>query len=426
MTTMRFVVMRRFFFSSRRRHTRLQGDWSSDVCSSDLPAGAGGISICTGSDYYKFNYNWVCGNLSTGDGGGFAQMGFSSHGDIEHNSILFNQSTNPTIPTNGGGLLIMGAPDVDPACGATTDLDCLPPTPSAPSDGTGPGLVINANLIMGNGAESGSGGGIRLQAVNGGDVLAFPTTPSNWYGVTVTNNIITNSVAGWDGAGISLVDALSVNIINNTIASNDTTASSGVLFNTLGAPIASSQGPCPVARNPDGTCPAPWTTSTPQPAGVVAIQNSSQLFANLPATGITCPAGHYQGTTAANGTCARVSYPELYNNVIWDNRVFNITVGALGTGTINQQNTVALVPTLNQTATGQCVSSTNYWDIGVRGDTGPGNHGSGVTLNPLYSVLTSTSGDCSSHTAGGAPPLSPVRHSARPSPRHRPRSWAWV
>src|SRR5256885_11196907 len=28
-----------FFFSSRRRHTRLQGDWSSDVCSSDLVAG---------------------------------------------------------------------------------------------------------------------------------------------------------------------------------------------------------------------------------------------------------------------------------------------------------------------------------------------------------------------------------------------------
>src|SRR5437762_11050395 len=27
-----------FFFSSRRRHTRYIGDWSSDVCSSDLPA----------------------------------------------------------------------------------------------------------------------------------------------------------------------------------------------------------------------------------------------------------------------------------------------------------------------------------------------------------------------------------------------------
>src|SRR6266487_6377678 len=28
-----------FFFSSRRRHTRCTGDWSSDVCSSDLLAG---------------------------------------------------------------------------------------------------------------------------------------------------------------------------------------------------------------------------------------------------------------------------------------------------------------------------------------------------------------------------------------------------
>src|SRR5262249_59800427 len=27
-----------FFFSSRRRHTRLVSDWSSDVCSSDLHA----------------------------------------------------------------------------------------------------------------------------------------------------------------------------------------------------------------------------------------------------------------------------------------------------------------------------------------------------------------------------------------------------
>src|SRR5688500_19911572 len=30
--------MRSFFFASRRRHTMLQGDWSSDVCSSDLDA----------------------------------------------------------------------------------------------------------------------------------------------------------------------------------------------------------------------------------------------------------------------------------------------------------------------------------------------------------------------------------------------------
>ena len=29
-------MYRLFFFSSRRRHTRLVRDWSSDVCSSDL------------------------------------------------------------------------------------------------------------------------------------------------------------------------------------------------------------------------------------------------------------------------------------------------------------------------------------------------------------------------------------------------------
>src|SRR5437016_14568672 len=31
-----FVCIYLFFFSSRRRHTRLVSDWSSDVCSSDL------------------------------------------------------------------------------------------------------------------------------------------------------------------------------------------------------------------------------------------------------------------------------------------------------------------------------------------------------------------------------------------------------
>src|SRR6266850_4754783 len=36
-----------FFFSSRRRHTRLQGDWSSDVCSSDLKANPDKINMAS-------------------------------------------------------------------------------------------------------------------------------------------------------------------------------------------------------------------------------------------------------------------------------------------------------------------------------------------------------------------------------------------
>src|SRR5690606_40906289 len=34
-------LLRLFFFSSRRRHTRFSRDWSSDVCSSDLSYGYG-------------------------------------------------------------------------------------------------------------------------------------------------------------------------------------------------------------------------------------------------------------------------------------------------------------------------------------------------------------------------------------------------
>ena len=224
-------------------------------------------------------------------------------------------------------------------------------------------------------------------------MVSFPLNPEQWYSVNVTNNIIANNVAGWDGGGVSLLDTLAANIVNNTLISNDTTASSGVLFNTLGAPLASSQGPCPPGQiDPaTGLCRVQVTTSTPQPAGLVSIQNSATLVANLPAT-ITCPAGHYAGTTASNGTCRQYSYPVLTNDVFWQNRVFNITVGSFGPGTLNQQHVVTLVPTLNQTATGSCQTGASYWDIGVRGDTGPGNHGSGITLNPTYSVLTSTSG----------------------------------
>ena len=135
-------------------------------------SGGGGVSICTGNDYYKFNYNWVCGNVSAGEGGGLVHLGYIFNGDIEHNSILFNQSSNPTIPTNGGGIMVQGTPDTDPVCPGVADADC----PPGLSDGTGPGLVINANLIQGNSADSGSGGGIRLQQVNGTEVATFNQT----------------------------------------------------------------------------------------------------------------------------------------------------------------------------------------------------------------------------------------------------------
>jgi hypothetical protein len=196
-----------------------------------------------------------------------------------------------------------------------------------------------------------------------------------------------------------LQDALVVNFINNTVVSNDTTASSGVLFNTLGAPIASSNGPCPGNSNPSNTNPC-VTTSTPQPAGLVAIQNSATLRTDLGPLTVTCPSAH--------PNCKAVSYPVLENNLFWQNRAFNISVGTLGNGTTNQQNVVALIPTLNQPqtdattangtgvvvtgGTGACTTGASYWDIGVRLDRSATTHESGITLAPTWSVLTSLNG----------------------------------
>jgi hypothetical protein len=376
-----------------------------DELFSSSPSGAGGVAICSGADNYQFNYNWVCGNLSTGDGAGVSHMGFSWDGQIQHNTILFNQATNPTTPSNGGGLLIGNSPDTDPACpaGSEADADCALAFSTAPGDGVGRNLLINANLIMGNAAEAGSGGGIRFQGVNGTEVGTFPRNPERWYTVTVTNNIITNNVAGWDGGGVSLQDAIGINLINNTIVSNDSTASSGALFGAFFAPEASSPTPCP--RDPSGASSRCIPASDPQPAGISSGRHSAELLASLPPVSsltLTCPVGHGAGGTGTggrvNGACRTVSYPILYNDVLWQNRAFNIDYVLPAGGSGSQQSTVTLVPapaTGEITATGQCFASFpagNYWDLGLRGDHGATNHASGFTFSPQSSVLTSVAG----------------------------------
>jgi hypothetical protein len=358
-------------------------------------SGGGGVTFCTGNDYYMFNYNWVCGNLSSGEGGGLVHLGEIQQGAIEHNAFLFNQSDNPTIPTNGGGIQVMGTPDTDPTCGAQIDADC----PPGVSDGTGRGLKINANLIQGNMAESGSGGGIRLQQINGTEVSTFPSRPGLWNSVSVTNNIIVNNVAGWDGAGISLQDSLNVQIVNNTIASNDSLASSGVLTQSIGTPAASA---------PAGNCvQAGLTTSCPQSAGLTSTQNSPLLLTSLSGMTLTCPNGQ------PDSNCHGFSNPVLMNNVIWQNRSFYIGVGNLGQGTLNQQKLVSLFDAFTgaaapvQSAEGQCTGVGNYWDVGVRGDTGPGNHASTFALNPMYSVMSNSNNTAtySATNSSTAPPL---------------------
>ncbi|WP_185646390.1 choice-of-anchor Q domain-containing protein [Burkholderia sp. Bp9143] len=366
-----------------------------DEINSSTPSSAGGVVFCTGADFYHFNYNWVCGNLSSGDGGGVAHFGFSYNGDISHNWVLFNQSNNPTLPTYGGGIIAQGVPPDGTFCeNSTVDVDCAPEL----SDGTGPGLTIDGNLIMGNTAESGKGGGLRLQQVNGTDVQRSPNNAANWYTVRVINNIIGNNVAGWGGGGVSLQDAVSVSFVNNTVVSNDATATAGVLFNTQGATQANVGPPNCTTVGSETTC-NPITTSTYQPAGLETARHTTNFISAFTSAGVACPAGLPNCTTFSN--------PLLTNNVFWHNRTFYITVSGPNPNIPGLQNTVTLNPTLNQAthSTGFCDPNAVYWDIGGYGDTGPGNHQSGLTMSPRYSILTDAGDYPGANNVGTDPAL---------------------
>jgi hypothetical protein len=291
----------------------------------------GGISLCTGTDNYRVNYNFICGNFSVGHGGGIGHYGLSDGGQITNNQILFNQSFDQGTNESGGGIFVGGE---NPTTGLTL--------------GAG-NVTIDSNLIQGNHAGAGHGGGIRLQQVNGDDVLRSRNNPLNWWQVTVTNNMVVNNVAGWSGGGISLQDTARSNILNNTIADNDSTSTVGATF--LAGP----------------------SVSVNQPAGVASERHSTTLTAAF-------------GTSVLTQPYRTFSNPTLSNNIIWHNRSFHYdaTGGSAG-----------LVPNLSQTTIGDCPSGANYWDLGVLGDASatPGS----VKLNPTFSVLTVATGYAASN-----------------------------
>ncbi len=285
-----------------------------------LGGAGGGISMCTGSDNYRITQNFICGNFTQGDGGGIGHLGLSDGGRITNNSILFNQSFYQGNTVNGGGILIAGQ---DPLAAGTL----------SPGSGS---VTINANLIQGNLAGAGDGGGIRAQFVNGLEVPRRPSTPGQWYSLDILNNMIVNNVTGLAGGAISLQDVARSSIIGNTIANNDSTATAGEAF-TPGLP----------------------SQSNPQPAGVVSHAHSTALAA---AIGGSAPPAYRLG----------FSNPTLYNDIVWHSRSFYFT---LDTG-VDPPNPGLLPPP----------ASPVYNDLAVVGTAAP------QRLNPQYCVLTSTVG----------------------------------
>ncbi len=311
----------------------------------------GGVSICSGTDGYSVDHNWICGNYSSADGAGIGHLGLSQGGSISANQVLFNQSFQQTAATHGGGIFVGGEP----------------PLVGTVSLGTGD-VTIDGNLVRGNFAEAGQGGGIRLQQVNGADVTAFPADPSQWYRVTISNNLIVNNVAGWAGGGVSVSDALRTSIVDDTIASNDSAGIAGVMLAGGVVPVAT---PGVVGRG------------RPSPSGIVSEPTSAQLLAQM--------------ASLALRTANAVSQPTLTRDIIWQNRSFYYapaTAPAVG-GLICAGNDVGTAGSgcttlANQATTGQCPSGAAYWDIGALGDGSPVP--GAVALNPTFTIMTSTVG----------------------------------
>ena len=270
-----------------------------------LGGAGGGISMCTGSDFYQITQNWVCGNFSQRDGGGIGHVGLSDNALIANNTIIFNESFFQGETVSGGGIFISGTA---PLIGNL-------------SSGTG-NVQVLSNLIQGNSAGAGDGGGIRLSRINGTDVAAQPADPDQWYSVDLFNNMIVNNIAGLAGGGISLQDAVNVNLVHNTIANNDSLATAGEAF----APGSPNQ-------------------STPQPgAGIVARSHSEQLT-EIPGAPV--------GTFSDPRTFA--------DNIIWQNRQFYYWIDTAAAG---------LCPDLAGTLACPTGNTVVFDDVAVLGTTG--------------------------------------------------------
>ena len=90
--------------------------------------------------------------------------------------------------------------------------------------------MVDANLFQGNQAGAGAGGGVSIARTLSGNNAGQTDD------ILLTNNMIVNNVAAYAGGGVALTDTGNgVRMINNTIASNASTATNRQSFGPQGA-----------------------------------------------------------------------------------------------------------------------------------------------------------------------------------------------
>jgi len=292
--------------------------------------GGGGVTIYAGSTNYQITDNLIMGNFTAFCGAGIAHIGLSDGGLIARNQIVFNEVFyGGEIGGDGGGLYIASTPN--------------PENPGEARDGAG-SVTINANLIQGNLAGSGFGGGICADAINGQDVLDNPGNPNLWHSLNIFNNLVVNNVAANAAGGIFLSDAANAKVIDNTIANNDSAGTAATTF---------------TAGN--------LSQSNPQPAGVVGTLHSVLL-------------GGASGQAYSN--------PVLADNIIQGNRSFYWDVslnGGQGGLAPNASDPVWDLAVLNRVTSNQ-VLNPDYCLLTSLADSLGNNYNDGTNIagNPAF------------------------------------------
>ena len=355
----------------------------------DESGGGGGISIYTGARGYRVAYNYIAGNYSTGDGGGMAHVGnngeyrFSANAtarnllinqdnrtvgallnpnqvsyasQINNNEFRHNQSFNQAKSVQGGGLAVVGVVDPGPNNGITL--------------GTG-SVTILSNTFEGNLAGAGDGGGIALVGVNGtNDVVALGNKLLFWNRVDILNNVIVDNGAGVAGGGISLQDAINVNIVNNTVAFNDSYATAARAFQ--GGPTLTDAANCANGTNTDPACLRIAQSVTQNGAGITAYGNSPGLLQRFVDLGAA--------SQLLAGNSRWISDATLVNDVVFGNRSYHWRIDY----------------SADQTTCSYSTSAPCFSLIGPEPQTRAGNDiavlfppaGATPRLSPSYSVFT--------------------------------------
>ena len=193
--------------------------------------------------------------------------------------------------------------------------------------------------------------------------------------MTVTNNIIANNVAGWDGGGVSMQDALKVTFVNNTVASNDTTASAGVLFKTLGA-INRTRPPPGCTPKTDPSLPQdPSCTGANAPARPAAGRPGGEAHTpNLIVALTGCWSRARRGGLrllgyGVNGDCRKLSKPSDGERPVLPEPCVPRRHHHCGHRTaVAAEPGGAVAAVEPDELRAQCPAGANYWDVGLRTD----------------------------------------------------------